>query len=74
MASQDIYQFSRRYKAASILRLYNGMVTMRLLWMLDNVPGLRAAADRNEVMFGCVDSWLLFKLTGQHMTEGEAVI
>ena len=46
------------------------MVTMRLLWMLDTVPGLREAAMRNEVMFGCVDSWLLYKLTGQHITEG----
>ena len=46
------------------------MVTMRLLWMLDTVLGLREAADKGEVMFGCVDSWLLFKLTGQHVTEG----
>ena len=45
------------------------MVTMRLLWMLDHVPGLREAADKNEVMFGCVDSWLLYKLTGKHVTE-----
>jgi len=58
-----------RYKAASILRLYNQMVTMRLLWVLDNVPGLREAADRHEIMFGCVDSWLLYKMTGKHMTE-----
>ena len=43
---------------------------MRLLWMLDTVPGLRPAAERNEVMFGCVDSWLIYKLTGKHMTEG----
>ena len=64
-------QDSARYKAASILRLYNQMVTMRLLWVLDNVPGLREAAERNELMFGCVDSWLLYKLTGKHITEGK---
>jgi len=58
-----------RYKAAGILKLYNKMVTMRLLWMLDHVPGLRDAADRGEVMFGCVDSWILYKLTGKHVTE-----
>ena len=60
-----------RYKAASILRMYNKMITMRLLWVLDNVEGLREAADRNEIMFGCVDSWLLYKLTGKHLTEGQ---
>ena len=48
------------------------MVTMRLLWMLDTVPGLREAAQRSEVMFGCVDSWILYKLTGQHITEGKS--
>ena len=44
--------------------------SLRLLWMLDTVPGLREAADKGEVMFGCVDSWLIYKLTGKHMTEG----
>ena len=29
--------------------MYNKMITMRLLWVLDNVEGLREAADRNEV-------------------------
>lgn len=58
-----------RYKAAGILRLNNGMVTMRLLWVLDNVPKLRQAVEAGEVMFGCVDSWLIYKLTGKHITE-----
>ena len=61
---------SLRYKAASILKLYNQMVTTRLLWVLDDVPGLREAAERDEIMFGCVDSWLIYKLTGKHLTEG----
>jgi len=66
-----LYWCSRqaRYKAAGILKLYNKMVTMRLAWMLDHVPGLRDAANRGEVMFGCVDSWILYKLTGKHLTE-----
>eukprot|EP00090_Calanus_glacialis_P009522 TRINITY_DN17907_c0_g1_i2.p1 TRINITY_DN17907_c0_g1~~TRINITY_DN17907_c0_g1_i2.p1 ORF type:complete len:379 (-),score=100.87 TRINITY_DN17907_c0_g1_i2:498-1634(-) len=58
-----------RYKAAGILRLHNRMVPMRLLWALDNVPGLRKAVEAGEAMFGCVDSWLLYKLTGKHITE-----
>jgi len=62
-----------RYKAAGILKLYNKMVTMRLLWMLDHVPGLRDAANRNEVMFGCVDTWILYKLTGKHVTEASNI-
>jgi glycerol kinase len=35
----------------------------KLKWILDNVAGARQKADRGELCFGTVDSWLLFKLT-----------
>ncbi len=36
----------------------------KLRWILDQVPGARAAADRGELAFGTVDSWLMWRLTG----------
>jgi len=36
----------------------------KLKWILDNVPGARAAAQRGELAFGTVDSWLMWHLTG----------
>ena len=36
----------------------------KLKWLLDNVPGARAAAQRGELAFGTVDSWLMWQLTG----------
>ena len=36
----------------------------KLKWILDNVPGARARAERGELLFGTVDCWLLWKLTG----------
>ncbi len=36
----------------------------KLQWILDRVPGARAAAERGELAFGTVDSWLVWKLTG----------
>jgi len=33
-------------------------------WILENVPGARGKADRGELLFGTVDSFLLYKLTG----------
>lgn len=36
----------------------------KLKWILDNVPGVRDRAERGELCFGTVDSWLIFKLTG----------
>jgi glycerol kinase len=36
----------------------------KLAWLLDHVPGARAAAERGELAFGTIDSWLLWQLTG----------
>ena len=36
----------------------------KVAWMLDNIPGARASAERGQLLFGTVDSWLLYKLTG----------
>ncbi len=35
----------------------------KLAWLLDRVPGARAAAERGELAFGTADSWLLWQLT-----------
>ncbi len=36
----------------------------KLAWLLDHVPGARASAERGELAFGTVDSWLLWQLSG----------
>ena len=43
----------------------------KLKWLLDNVPGARAQADRGELAFGTIDSWLIWQLTGgaRHATD-----
>jgi glycerol kinase len=43
----------------------------KLKWMLDEVPGARAAANAGELAFGTVDSWLIWNLTGgqAHVTD-----
>lgn len=43
----------------------------KLQWILDHVPGARARAERGELAFGTVDSWLIWKLTGGrvHVTD-----
>jgi len=38
----------------------------KVKWILDNVPGARARAERGELAFGTVDSWLVWHLTGGH--------
>ena len=43
----------------------------KLKWLLDNVPGARAQAERGELAFGTIDSWLIWQLTGgaRHATD-----
>ncbi len=41
----------------------------KVRWLLDNVPGARLRADAGDLMFGTVDSWLLYRLTGVHATD-----
>jgi glycerol kinase len=36
----------------------------KLQWLLDNVPNARAQAERGELLFGTVDSWLMWQLSG----------
>jgi glycerol kinase len=41
----------------------------KLMWLFDRVPGLRRRAERGEILFGTVDSWLIYKLSGAHLTD-----
>jgi len=43
----------------------------KIAWLLDNIPGARARAERGELAFGTVDTWLVWKLTGNrtHVTD-----
>lgn len=41
----------------------------KIEWLLQNVPGLETRARSGEALFGTVDSWLLWQLTGRHLTD-----
>ena len=43
----------------------------KLHWLLENVPGARERAERGELLFGTVETWLIWKLTGGkvHVTD-----
>ncbi len=41
----------------------------KIKWMLDNVEGLHKKAENGRAVFGTIDSWLTFKLTGRHVTD-----
>ncbi|MDQ3955483.1 MAG: glycerol kinase GlpK [Actinomycetota bacterium] len=43
----------------------------KIMWLLDNVEGLRKRAEAGDIAFGTIDSWLIYKMTGGevHATE-----
>jgi glycerol kinase len=43
----------------------------KLKWILENIPGAKAKARRGDLVFGTVDSWLVWNLTGgkRHITD-----
>ena len=41
----------------------------KILWLMRNVPEVKKAHEDNDLCFGTVDSWLLFKLTGEYVTD-----
>ena len=41
----------------------------KIAWLLENVEGLRERAQDGRAVFGTVDSWLIFNLTGEHVTD-----
>jgi glycerol kinase len=41
----------------------------KIAWLLENVAGLRERVRNGAAVFGTIDSWLIFKLTGEHVTD-----
>jgi glycerol kinase len=41
----------------------------KIKWILDNIEGVREKAVKGEVLFGNIDTWLIWNLTGSHVTD-----
>lgn len=62
---------------SDIIRSKTGLIidayfsATKVKWILDNVPGARERAERGELLFGTVETWLIWKLTGGkvHVTD-----
>ena len=58
-----------RFRSQTGLPLATYFSGPKLKWILDNVPGMRSRAERGELLFGTIDTWLIWNLTGQHLTD-----
>lgn len=55
--------YSEYIQKTTGLRIDAYFSATKIKWILDNVEGARGMADRNELLFGTVDTWLIWKLT-----------
>ncbi|MBL1074984.1 glycerol kinase GlpK [Nocardia sp. 2] len=62
-------QGANRYADRTGLPLSTYFAGPKLRWILDRVPGARERAEAGELCFGTIDSWILWNLTGQHLTD-----
>jgi glycerol kinase len=58
-----------RFRDRTGLPLASYFSALKLRWLLDSVPGARARAEAGDLLFGTIDSWLLWCLTGRHVTD-----
>ncbi|MDP6792739.1 MAG: glycerol kinase GlpK [Anaerolineales bacterium] len=58
-----------RFRACSGLPLATYFSGPKIMWLLENVPGLRTDAEQGEALFGNIDTWLIWNLTGSHVTD-----
>ncbi|MGA2193755.1 MAG: glycerol kinase GlpK [Bryobacteraceae bacterium] len=69
-----IPEFSRdggpdRFRAKTGLPLATYFSGLKIRWLLDHVPGARRQAEAGEILFGNIDTFLLWHLTGLHITD-----
>ncbi|GMT15824.1 hypothetical protein PFISCL1PPCAC_7121 [Pristionchus fissidentatus] len=60
---------SDHFKPLAGLPIHPYFSALKLRWLLDNVRAVRESCERGSLMFGTVDSWLMWKLTGVHCTD-----
>ncbi len=69
-----IPEFSRdggldRFREKTGLPLATYFSALKIRWLLDHMPGARLRAEAGEILFGTIDSFLLWHLTGLHLTD-----
>lgn len=57
------------YQKRSGLPLSTYFAGPKIRWLLENVPSLREDAEKGDAIFGTMDTWILWNLTGEHATD-----
>jgi glycerol kinase len=71
---EAVSEFSRnggpdRFREQTGLPLSTYFSALKIHWILNHVPGVREKAEAGEILFGNIDTFLLWHLTGLHITD-----
>jgi glycerol kinase len=58
-----------RFQVATGLPLATYFSGPKIKWILDNIPGARQQAEKGDLLFGNVDTWVIWNLCGAHVTD-----
>jgi len=58
-----------RFRAKTGLPLATYFSGPKIRWILENVPGTRQQAEKGKLLFGNMDTWVLWNMTGAHITD-----
>ncbi len=58
-----------RFRLTTGLPLATYFSGPKIKWILDHVPGARERAERGDLLFGNMDTWVIWNLTGAHVTD-----
>ncbi len=58
-----------RFRKTTGLPLATYFSAPKIKWLLDNIKGAKAKAKKGELLFGNIDTWLIWNLTGEHITD-----
>ena len=71
----DVVADLGRFERAEAIREKTGLPistypsATKMAWLLDHVEGSRKGAERGEVLFGTIDCWLTWMMSGEHVTD-----
>ena len=71
---ETVSEFARsggadRFRAQTGLPLSTYFSALKIRWILENVPGVRSRAEAGDLLFGNIDTFLVWHLTGLHITD-----
>ncbi len=58
-----------RFQARTGLPLATYFSGPKIKWIMENIPGVRQRAEKGELLFGNMDTWVIWNLTGAHVTD-----